>query len=92
MSSEVKKLINENLRNEEFADAYAQEKAKIQLANAIVEARKKKQLRQIDLTDLTGIKQSEISKIENALVYPNLSTLLKILAVLDLELKAVPTE
>lgn len=90
MPTIVKKWIDKNMHDEEFAKTYYQEKAKIELANAITLARKKKKLRQIDLTEITGIKQSEISKIENAQVYPNLLTIIKICSALDLKVQALP--
>lgn len=90
MPTAVKKWIDKNLHDEEFAKTYYQEKAKIELANAIILARKKKKMRQVDLTQITGIKQSEISKIENAQVYPNLLTIIKIFNALDLKLQALP--
>lgn len=90
MSGTVKKWIEQNLQDDVFAETYHQEKAKIELANTIIDARKRKNLRQIDLTKLTGIKQSEISKIENAQVYPNLLTIIKIFDALDLKIQAVP--
>ena len=90
MSGNVKKWIDQNLHDEVFAETYYQEKAKIELANAIIDGRKRKKLRQVDLTQITGIKQSEISKIENAQVYPNLLTIIKIFDALDLKIQVLP--
>jgi ribosome-binding protein aMBF1 (putative translation factor) len=89
MPSTVRKWIEQNLQDEDFAQMYVQEKAKIELANAIIDARKRKNLRQVDLTQMTGIKQSEISKIENAQVYPNLLTIIKIFDALDLKIQVL---
>lgn len=88
--STIKEWITQGLQDEEFAKAYFHEKAKIELANAIITARKRKHIRQIDLMNKTGIKQSEISKIENAQVYPNLLTLLRIFDALDLKIEVLP--
>jgi HTH-type transcriptional regulator / antitoxin HipB len=90
MPSTVGKWIKQNLHDEVFAETYYQERAKIELANTIISARKSKNLRQVDLTRITGIKQSEISKIENAQVYPNLLTIIKIFNALDLKIQAIP--
>lgn len=89
MKSKIKTWIQEDMKDPEFVKAYEFEMAKIEIANAIINARKKYNLKQTDLMKLTGIKQSEISKIETAQVYPNLSTLLKLLKALDLKLVAI---
>ncbi len=88
--STLDKWIEQSLDDSEFAETYAFEKAKVELANAIIMARKRKHIRQIDLMNKTGIKQSEISKIENAQVYPNLLTLLRKFDALDLKMEVLP--
>lgn len=56
------------------------------LGKAIKEARKKKGYTQITLADKSGLKQSQIARLENNTSEPRVSTLIKLSKALDFEL------
>ena len=58
----------------------------VQVANIISKLRNDKNITQTELAKLTGIRQSEISKIERAIGNPSIRTLDKIANALDIEL------
>ena len=63
-----------------------------QIIEATIEARKKAQLTQQELSKLTGIVQSSIAKIETFKRAPRCSTLMRLLRPLGYTLKVVPLE
>ena len=56
------------------------------LLREIISARKYKNITQKELSDLTGITQGDISKIENGNANPSLKTLKKLAAAFDKKL------
>lgn len=56
------------------------------LGKSIKEARKKKGYTQITLADKSGLKQSQIARLENNTSEPRVSTLIKLSKALDFEL------
>lgn len=58
----------------------------IAVGEAVLEARAKKDLTQKQLSELTGIDQSDISKIERGVANPSVSTLNKIASALGMQL------
>ena len=59
----------------------------LRVANALASARAKRGLTQSQLAALTGIDQSDISKIERGAANPSLNTLDRLATALDMELK-----
>ncbi len=53
-------------------------------------ARKKKNLRQVDVAQKASVRQALVSELENGATTANLDTVIKILAALDLDLSIVP--
>lgn len=82
--SVVKKKVKQD---PEFAKAYEEVKKEYQIIQQVIRARKDKNLTQKALADRVGVKQQEISRLENEKHTPTLSHLIKILDGLDLELK-----
>lgn len=60
------------------------------ILQALKSARKEKQLKQVELGSKLGLPQSHISKIEQGLTDPRLSTVRDMARMLDLELILVP--
>lgn len=60
------------------------------IINATIEARKKANLSQRDLSKKTGIKQPAIARIEKHTSSPNTSTLIKLLYPIGYTIKVVP--
>ena len=65
MRKYFKNFLNEQLKDEEFRKEYESLEAEFQIIKEIVEARKDKNITQKELSDLVGIIQGDISKIEN---------------------------
>ena len=59
----------------------------VMVGDAVLAARAKKGISQIDLAKLTGINQADISRIERGIANPSVITLDKIAKALDTELK-----
>ena len=68
--------------DEGFRKEYEYLEAEFQIIKEIIEARKDKNITQKELSDLTGITQGDISKIENGNANPSLKTLKKLAAAL----------
>ncbi len=63
-----------------------------EIIEAVVRARKEKNLTQQQLSDISGIKQPAIARIENGTNSPMVSTLMKMLYSMGYTLKVVPLE
>ena len=74
MSKYFKNFLNEQLKDEEFRKEYESLEAEFQIIREIIAARKDKNITQKELSDLTGITQGDISKIENGNTNPSLKT------------------
>ena len=86
MSRYFRDSLNEQLKDEEFRKEYESLEAEFQLIREIIAARKDKNITQKELSDLTGITQGDISKIENGNANPSLKTLKKLAAAFDKKL------
>ena len=79
---------------EKELDLTPEEEARInfetKLLKATIEARKKANMTQEDLSKKTGIKQSAIARFESGKQSPNTDTLFKILAALGCTIEIVP--
>ena len=82
--SEFKKKVLENKEVKEEYDALVPEYDIIQ---ALIEARINKNLTQKELSELTGIDQSDISRIENGTRNPSLAMLKRIAKGLGMQLR-----
>jgi len=78
MSRNFRETLNEQLKNPEFKIEYDALSAEYQLINAILDARKAANITQKQLAEMTGIAQSDISKIENGNANPSLKTIERI--------------
>ena len=82
------KIIEEKANNNpEFAKAYEDVKNEYRIIQQVIKARKEKSLTQKELAEKVGVKQQEISRLENEKHTPTLGNLIRILDGLDLELK-----
>lgn len=74
----------------------AAEKAQIEFETALIgkliEAREEKGLSQRDLTEISGVKQPAIARLESMRSTPQIDTLFKILSPLGYTLSIVPTD
>ncbi len=81
---DVKKELNFTPEEEE------EMKLEMELIEEIIQIRKKSNLTQQELSNLTGIVQSSIAKIENFVRTPQYTTLIKLLRPMGYTIKVVP--
>ncbi len=86
---DVKKFIEEESRNPEFKKHYDAISMEYEFIWKIVKARKEKGLTQKAIADQIGVSQQEISRFERLRHVPRLSSLMKIIDAIGLELKLV---
>ena len=60
------------------------------LGEAIRQARKKMDLRQVDVAQKASVRQALVSDLENGATTAKLDTVIKVLAALDMDLSIVP--
>ena len=83
---DVKKEIEEDFTQEDFEEMELEK----QIIIATIEARKKAKLTQQELSELTGIIQPSIAKIENFVRTPQYTTLMRLLRPMGYTIKVVP--
>lgn len=85
---DVKKEIETDFTPEDFEEMELEK----QVIRATIEARKKANITQQELSKLSGIIQPSIAKIERGVRIPQYTTLIKLLYPLGYTLKVVPLE
>lgn len=83
----IKETIEEKRKDPEFDLHYLEVQREYELIRQVVEARKELGLTQKSLADTVGISQQEISRFENERHIPKLSSFIKIIEALGLELR-----
>ncbi len=78
MGKNFRDTLNEQMKDKNFKKEYDNLEPEYQLIKAMVKSRDEKHLTQKQLSDITGIAQSEISKYENGLGNPSLDTIERI--------------
>ena len=73
--SELDLIIEKQMKNQEFSKAWAETEMEDQIKRALIQARIDSGLTQKELSEKSGIRQSNISRIENGTVIPTLQTL-----------------
>jgi predicted XRE-type DNA-binding protein len=73
-------------------DEIDESEARVAIMCALIDARNEKKISQRKLEELTGVRQSVISRMEVGQTSPNVDTLLKVLAPLGKTLAVVPLE
>jgi len=84
---DFKEYKKEKMKNPEFAKAYEELQPEMNIIRAIIDARIKQNLSQKELSKLTGIHQSEISKLENGERNPSIKLLQRLADGMGLILK-----
>ena len=75
MSAKFEDFLNEQLKDPEFKKEFEALQPERAIIQAIIDARKASGLTQKELSERTGIAQSDISKIENGNANPSINTL-----------------
>ncbi len=76
--SDFKDHLKEQLKDPEFAVEWERQRPEREYIKAIIAARKEQNLSQKELAEKTGIRQSNISRIENGNCSPTIATLQQI--------------
>ena len=80
-------VIKEKRREKEFNSTYLEVEKEYELIKRVVEARKEKGITQKSLAEMVGISQQEISRFEKEKHIPKLTSFIRILEALDMEIK-----
>ena len=72
------RYLEQQLQDPEFKEEWDSSKPEYELMRLLVLARSKNNMTQAELARKTGIRQSNISRIENGKCSPNLDTLIKL--------------
>ena len=76
--NDLKEHLSEQLKNPEFAAEWERQRPEREYVKAIIAARIESNLTQKELAEKTGIRQSNISRIENGNCSPTIATLQQI--------------
>lgn len=85
--SDFRKYLDEQLKDREFKSEWNELEPEYQVIRAMIEARQEKNITQKELSDLTGIAQADISRLENGNANPSLRTLQRLAAGLGMTIK-----
>lgn len=85
--SEFRGFLNEQLQDPEVRKEYDALEAEYSIKQAIIDARNTVNMSQQELSQRTGIAQSDISKLENGNANPSIKTLRRLAAGLGMKLK-----
>lgn len=94
MEKNFRETLNEQLKDAAFKAEWDATEAEYQLIKTMLEARQRKDITQKQLSEITGIAQADISRIENGNANPSLQTLVRLAAGMGARLKIefVPVE
>nr|WP_297704321.1 helix-turn-helix transcriptional regulator [uncultured Butyrivibrio sp.] len=73
--SDIDELLNEELQDEQFAKAWEDTELEYQIKRMLIAARLENKMTQKELSEKTGVRQSNISRIEKGDCVPTLTTL-----------------
>lgn len=86
MMKRLNDYLKEQMKDPEFVKAYEELQPEMAVIRAIVEARTSKNLTQKELSERTGIAQTEISKLENGTRNPSIKLLQRLAEGMDMDL------
>ena len=73
--SEIDELLQESMQDEEFRKEWEASETEYQITRMLLAARAEKHMTQKQLAEDSGVRQSNISRIENGTCTPNIATL-----------------
>ena len=83
---DVREIVKNEREDSEFNQEYSKLKQEYKLIEKVADIRKQKKITQKELADATGVSQQAISRLEREKHIPQISTFIRILDGLDLEL------
>lgn len=75
---DLDRYIDEQLKNPKFAEIWNDDQMEYELTTMLIAARNEQRLSQVELAQKAGLRQSNISRIENGTTLPSLRTLSRI--------------
>ena len=87
MSKNFRDTLKEEMENPEFKKEWDNLEVEFQIIKAMIDGRNENHLTQRELSDMTGIAQGDISKIENGNANPSIKTLDRLADALGKKLK-----
>ena len=91
MGRTYKEYLNEKLKDPEIKKEWDELEPEFQLIRMMIKARDERHLSQRQLSDMTGITQADISKMESGEANPTLQTLKRVAEGLGMKLELVFT-
>lgn len=85
--SDYRDYLNEQMKDPEFKKEWDNLEPEFNIMQAMIDARKARNMTQKELSEITGIDQSDISKIETGNANPALSTLKRLADGMDMILR-----
>lgn len=85
--SDFQRYLNQQLKDPDFAAEFEAQKPEYEAIRAVIAARLEQHMTQKELAEKTGIRQSNISRIESGFTSPTVETLARIAAGLGKQLK-----
>ena len=76
--SDIDELLEEELKDPEFAQAWEETEIEYQIRKMLIQARIDSRMTQKELAEKSGIRQSNISRIEKGMCMPTIPTLCEI--------------
>lgn len=87
MSKNFRDTLKEEMENPEFKKEWDNLEVEFQIIKAMLDGRNENHITQRELSDMTGIAQGDISKIENGNANPSIKTLDRLADALGKKLK-----
>lgn len=87
MGKNFRETLNQRLNDPKFREEWDALEPEYQVIKAILDTRKEKSITQKQLSDITGIPQADISRIENGNANPSLRTLQRLAEGMGMRLK-----
>ena len=94
MKSDLKELTAELMQDQEFREEYESLQPEMNIMRAMMDARIRAGMTQVELSQKSGISQADISRLENGSRNPSLALLKRLAAAMNTTLKIefVPNE
>lgn len=87
MGTNYKDLLNERLKDEDFKREYEELNPEYEVIKALYKARKERNITQKELSQKSGVAQSDISKLENGNSNPTIKMLERLAKSMDMHIK-----
>lgn len=87
MMDDLDRLIKKQMKNPKFREEMEKTELEYQIARAMMKARLEKNMTQTQVAKVAGIDQADVSRVENGIGNPKISTLRRIANSLGMEVR-----